>query len=709
MSKIISISDSLQGSAKVAHKVAHTGNDALPLLSDEDIKEIRENGGNLSARQMSYLSGRSWAQEKRRCSQGNYANCIQVKGNGGMQWRIPIKSVLPELSPAVREWFLGRISDVSRPSSEDLQRRDEEFNRRSAVRDYNLEPAFARNALVKLYLGFIHTREGRVLAKKQEFCELYERGAFLDMEDIRRDIPSVHWKTIDKWIEVLDAAGGDPYALATSYGKNRGKSSVPGWVADVLLRYALHPSRFVMSEIARLTRLELERQGLSVQVSDATMMRWVKRHRTENEHLYTFCRDGAKALNDRILPFLRRSYGDLHVGDVLVSDGHTINADIINPFTGKPKRLTLILVTDMKSGMPLGWEFSDTENTAAIAAAYERAVRKLGFAPRVMYTDNGRAAKSKFFNREEDSKKLSGFFDRLKPYGYLESVFALPYHGQSKPIERQFRDLHEFEKLLGSYRGNSIENKVARLSRNEKFAKGLHERLTGGVTPQVYEAHALLSSWFSEWVTRETDKSSSLGGRSRFDVYQEGLAETLAMPGHGERAVAPETLRYLMMSDTKPSITQNGIRFRGVEYWHESLYGFDKGKRVCVRYDIQDLRSIFVYDETGEEFLCEASPVWVGHHPMARILGSDEDLQRVNESMSRKGACSGATIKMAESFFDAAGYNALVPEKAMRAAAKAVEAKTGTDGGELGESERESMRRRLTALNLAQLDASDDF
>jgi len=711
MSRIIPFTDPLQGSAKVAHEVAHLGNYALPVISDDEIKEIRANGGDLSARQMSYLSGRSWAQEKRKCSSGDYANCYKVKGNGGPQWRIPMQSALNGLKPDVREWFLSKISGVSSPSDDDLRRRDEAFNKRSAQRDYNLEPAFQRNAIVKLYLSFIHTGRGSIISRKQEFCDLFERGAFLEMEDIRREISSVHWKTIDRWITVLDAAGGDVYALATSYGKNRGKSSVPGWVADVLLRFALHPNRFVLAEVARLTRLELERKGLSLSVSDATMMRWVKRHRLENEHLYTLCRDGKKVLNDKILPFLRRSYGGLHVGDVLVSDGHTINSDIINPHTGKPKRLTLILVSDMRSGMPLGWEFSDTENTAAIAAAYERAVRKLGFVPRVMYTDNGRAARSKFFNHDDGLEKLSGFFDRLKPYGYMESVFALPYNGQSKPIERDFRDLHEFEKLLISYRGNSIENKVARLSRNEKFAKGLHERFTGGVTPDVYEAHSRLSAWFSEWVMRETDKASRFGGRSRFDLYQEGLAEVMALPGHSDRVIAPESLRYLMMIGKKASITQNGIKLFGAEYWHESLYGYKaQGKQFLVRYDIQDLRSIYVFDETGEEFLCEASSdVWSGHHPMARLLGSKEDLQRLDDSLSRKGACTGATIRMAEGFFDAAEYNMPVPVKAIQTAVKIAEAKTGTDGGELGESERERMRRRLTAANLAQLDAMDEF
>lgn len=37
MSRIIPFTDPLQGSAKVAHEVAHPGNYALPAISDADL------------------------------------------------------------------------------------------------------------------------------------------------------------------------------------------------------------------------------------------------------------------------------------------------------------------------------------------------------------------------------------------------------------------------------------------------------------------------------------------------------------------------------------------------------------------------------------------------------------------------------------------------------------------------------------------------
>ncbi len=49
-------------------------------------------------------------------------------------------------------------------------------------------------------------------------------------------------------------------------------------------------------------------------------------------------RDGEKALADKVEPYLKRDASLLEVGDVLVADGHRLNFQVINPFTGKTTR-----------------------------------------------------------------------------------------------------------------------------------------------------------------------------------------------------------------------------------------------------------------------------------------------------------------------------------------------------------------------------------
>ena len=47
-------------------------------------------------------------------------------------------------------------------------------------------------------------------------------------------------------------------------------------------------------------------------------------------------RDGEKALSDKVEPYIKRDASLLEVGDILVADGHVLNFNVINPFTGKP-------------------------------------------------------------------------------------------------------------------------------------------------------------------------------------------------------------------------------------------------------------------------------------------------------------------------------------------------------------------------------------
>ena len=60
----------------------------------------------------------------------------------------------------------------------------------------------------------------------------------------------------------------------------------------------------------------------------------------------------------------------------------------------------------------------------------------------------------------------------------IHSVFAKPYNGRSKPIERFFLEFQEFEKLMPSYIGTSIENQPAWMKRNEKLHLQIHQKQT---------------------------------------------------------------------------------------------------------------------------------------------------------------------------------------------------------------------------------------
>ena len=83
--------------------------------------------------------------------------------------------------------------------------------------------------------------------------------------------------------------------------------------------------------------------------------------------------------------------------------------------------MTLILFYDMKSNMPLGWEIMPTEDTQAISSALRRAIIALGKIPKVVYLDNGRAFKSRFFKGSDfDEQSFTGIYAQLG----IRTIFA---------------------------------------------------------------------------------------------------------------------------------------------------------------------------------------------------------------------------------------------------------------------------------------------
>ena len=73
-----------------------------------------------------------------------------------------------------------------------------------------------------------------------------------------------------------------------------------------------------------------------------------------------------------------------------------------------------------------------------------------------MYLDNGRAFRARFFRGVDlEQSGFEGLFARLG----IKTIFAWPYHGQSKTVERFFGSFAELERLSPTYTGTSIEHK----------------------------------------------------------------------------------------------------------------------------------------------------------------------------------------------------------------------------------------------------------
>lgn len=647
-------------------------------VSEEKTRQLQDSGVWLTVRETVNLLGVSKQAFHKSKPDEKYATKMTT-GRGGKRMMILLSS-LPEFAQ-VEYWKAHH--EQKQMTGIELARRDEEFMRRGEIADWNKEVALLRHRVLKAYLRFVAEAPPKMtMAYKRRFCELFNEGVFEELQDCRVRVKKVSYQTLDNWKKALDEAEGDTFALATRFGRSKGKTMVSDAEAKLLRRFALLPNKMTVAEVINLVKRELNLLGVPVSASDSTLRRWLSEFRCENYHLWTMARDGVKALNDNCLPYIVRSIEEIEVGDILVADGHTFNFDILNPLTGRPVRMTLVLVFDMRSSMPVGWEIAESENTQAIAMAMFRAIRAIGFVPRVFYLDNGKAFRGRFFTKVNNfsSSELPGLFERLKPFGYLDTMFAWAYHGQSKTVERFFGVLSQFERQVSSYRGNSIENKVARLHRNEKLHALLYDRFTGGSTPHATDIHGALIEWFEEYAHTPKGRMSGLKGRKPIDVFNESRERVRSAEGFADRRIEDGKLRFLMMAAEQRAVYRNGIKLFGRHYWHDSLYGYEFGqKRFVVRYDLMDVSRVYVFDESGENLLCEAAAgEFENVHPAARLLGSDEDKERLSGVIGRKQGFKQATVHMAKEFFRAEELldgKALPPVKKPKQVAE----KSGTD------------------------------
>jgi len=451
-------------------------------------------------------------------------------------------------------------------------------------------------------------------------------------------------KTVDAWVKKFRDSNYDFAVLGTGYGNRLGQRKILDDEFNVALSYALHPNRLRISEISRLTKMTLSRKQIDSPSSDATIRRSIEDWKKTHYDQWVFAREGKKALNDKCLFYLERDIGALDVGDVLVADGHTLNFQSLDPFTGKPKRLTMLMWYDWASCMPVGWDLMPTENIQCVAASLRRAILTIGKMPKVAYLDNGRAFKAKVFTSKEVDFEEAGFYGMFARLG-IETLFAWPYNAQSKVVERFFGTFNELERLLPTYTGASITDKPAHMHRNEKLHKRIHEKKYGGWVPTVEETNRIIMGWIGEYMNRP---HRGLKGICPAEILTSGRG-----PGIDDVA-----LRFLMMSMGIKSVGRNGVRFNGRNYYDEALYGY--GDRVLVRYDLEDLSEIYVYDQAGCKLLCAASPV-EPVHPVARLLGTKDDVDAVKAGIELKRHLQKKTETSARAFVENAPDLVVLP------------------------------------------------
>ena len=278
-----------------------------------------------------------------------------------------------------------------------------------------------------------------------------------------------------------------------------------------------------------------------------------------------------------------------------------------------------------------------TENTQCIASALRNSILNLGLIPKVVYQDNGKAFKAKYFQHTDfDEAGFNGVYSNLG----IKSVFAKPYNARAKVIERFFLEFQEeFEKMMPSYIGTSIEDKPAWLKRGEKLHKQMHQKTIKNYIPTVQDVIKYIDCWIKYHNLKPCPNDSSKTIQEMLNDVQkrrraegESDSDTRLTRAPKQQEIDKNILNDLMMKTETRTINRHGITFLGLHYRSEVL--LDLRETVFIRYSLFDLSKIYVYSMKGE-FLCVARQE-EKIHPMANHLGTVKDMEEFKQRIQKQ-------------------------------------------------------------------------
>lgn len=299
-----------------------------------------------------------------------------------------------------------------------------------------------------------------------------------------------------------------------------------------------------------------------------------------------FAREGREAV-ERLYPAQERDRTVFRALEAVNADFHKFDV-FVEWADGRKVRPQICCFQDLHSGMILAWRIDDHPNKEAVRLAFGDLVETYGI-PENCWLDNGREFAAKWITGGTPNRYRFTVRDE-DPMGILTQLgvevrWTRPYSGQSKPIERAFRDfcdrIAKDPRLAGAYTGNTPIDK-----------------------PENYGARAVPLDLFVRVVDEGIKRHNARPGRENRACkgllsFEEAFLESYA--GAVIRKALPEQRRlWLLAAEGVRADRQNGaINLAGNRYWFEALPEL-RGHPLVVRFDPQDLHSgVHVYRLDG--------------------------------------------------------------------------------------------------------------
>jgi len=309
-------------------------------------------------------------------------------------------------------------------------------------------------------------------------------------------------------------------------------------------------------------------------------------------------RYGYSKWNKTYANYIERDYSNVRANQCWVSDHAQIDVQVVNS-EGKACCPWVTAFRCFKTNKWLGWLLhEEAGNSDHIFQSFYYAALKFGL-PDEVYIDNGKDFRCNDFaggragnKNDNDIHSSNGLLAEkgrasLKLLG-IEAHFSLPYNAQTKPIERDFKNIKEFlSKHTIGYRGGNVTE------RPEK----LREEASGNKLLSFAEFKILFDDFIENVLNKLPSKSKKLKGKSPDELFAEEFTTM--------KTVSKDSLMLFCMRTSKTvTIGRNGIKDSqfGIFYWEDWMSGY-KGEKVYIRRDINAYQECWVFNAKTDEFI----------------------------------------------------------------------------------------------------------
>lgn len=323
---------------------------------------------------------------------------------------------------------------------------------------------------------------------------------------------------------------------------------------------------------------------------------------------------GEREYRNRVMVKGSRDTSGLQVMQIVMGDEHTFDCWVSYKQPNgvvaavRPK---LVAWVDMRSRMILGDVMCKDANSDILKHSLLKLVyHDAGCVPQYIYIDNGKdytaetmtGYKRKSRRKEKQEDKMAGYFDDMargfyKGIGIIDDHEALPYQPWSKgQIERFFGSVCSgFTKWFSSYTGT-----LTGASTDAKISKDIQRMLEEGRLLTMEEFFGKWTEWLHNVYAKRPHRGLKQAGepwKTPEEVFENADRYFKAPPPKSYATV-------LMMRSERVRVYNTGINRFGYQYRSEELCTYI-GKSVNIKYDPEDLTTVYVFDESGRR-LCEA-------------------------------------------------------------------------------------------------------